>query len=219
MGEIWKMSIRFGWKTPYLVVFLFCLQLNCHRITCMLMFLGCLLGLAIVWMYGLCFQIDSVCSYSENISQNRTLAICCFVFGIIGILTACMGICLMRKYGTVFGFADSFTGRQGFADYYGRHSRCSRSNGAGGSDVLNTLRQQNEILQQQLEFQRQHHHQYGPFIPPQENNCYTNMAFIPPDLPPYSPREVSVIGSTMSPFDPPPPYSVKQNTTEEAKDP
>lgn len=181
--------------------------LNCHRITSMLMFLCSLLGLAIIWMYGMCFQLESICSYSDNISQNRTLAICSFTFGVVGIVTAGLGICLIRKYGSVFGFVMNVGGRQGFVDYYG--GRCRTTNGnnnPGGSDVMNHLRQQNEILQQQLDRQRQQQQQYGPFVPPEGPNCYTNMAFIPPELPPYSPSEVG--GSTISPYDPPPPYSV-----------
>ena len=157
-------------------------------------------------MYGLCFQEDAVCSYSENISQNRTLAICCFVFGTIGIVTSCIGVYLIRKYGYVFGIASGFGGPHGFV------GRSIGSNYTNGSDVENHLRQQNEILQQQLELQRQNQQQYGPFTPPLESNCYTNLAFIPPELPPYSPTDATVEGSTISPYDPPPPYSIKDTS-------
>lgn len=185
--------------------------LNCHRITSLMMFLGSLLGLAILWMYGLCFQHESICSYEINISQNRTLAICIFIFGVVGMLTACIGIYLIRKYGSVFGFAMNVGGRNAFMDYYGERRRTNNRNDAGGSDVVNQLRQQNEILQQELEQQRQQQQQFGPFVPPQG---YTNMAFVPPELPPYSPSVVD--GSSVSPYDPPP-YSVKDTLDENKK--
>ena len=174
----------------------------------MMMFLGSLLGLAILWMYGMCFQVESVCSYDKNVSQNRTLAICSFTFGIVGILTAGIGICLIRKYGSVFGFVMNIGGRQGFDDYYGGCRRTSNSNDRRGSDVLNQLRQQNEIFQQEVERQRQQQQQFGPFVPPQE---YTNLAFVPPELPPYSPWDAD--GNTISPYDPPP-YSAKDALNE-----
>ena len=171
----------------------------------MMMFLGSLLGLAILWMYGMCFQLESVCSYDKNISQNRTLAICSFTFGIVGVITAALGIFLIRKYGSVFGFVMNIGGRQGFVDYYGGRRRTSNTRRPSGSDTLNQLRQQNEILQQELERQRQQQQLYGPFVPPEG---YNNLAFIPPDLPPYSPRDGDEGNVTISPYDPPP-YSPK----------
>lgn len=126
-------------------------------------------------------------------------------------LTACIGIYLIRKYGSVFGFAMNVGGRNAFMDYYGERRRTNNRNDAGGSDVVNQLRQQNEILQQELEQQRQQQQQFGPFVPPQG---YTNMAFVPPELPPYSPSVVD--GSSVSPYDPPP-YSVKDTLDENKK--
>ena len=177
----------------------------------MMMFLGSLLGLAILWMYGMCFQIESVCSYDKNDSQNRTLAICSFAFGIVGLLTAAVGIFLIRKYGSVFGFVMIIGGRQGFVDYYGGRRRTSNTRHSSGGETLEQLRQQNEILQQELELQRQQQNQFGPFVPPEG---YNNLAFIPPELPPYTPRDDEGGDVTISPYDPPP-YSPKDTLNED----
>lgn len=142
------------------------------------MFFVSVCGIAIIWMYGLCFASTSKCSYNTHYDTNKTIAIVLFVLGCLSLITALVGIALIRKVGAAFGL-EVAPGRQGGLRYSGF-----------SNDVIGELRRQNAEMQRQLDNQTIY-----PNMPP---GCqgFRNFGFEPPTPPPYNlaTMEVSIVG-------------------------
>lgn len=150
-------------------------QLNMHRGISFFMFFICVMGLAIIWMYGLCLMDDTSCSYSEHVQKNKTIAIIVFTLGCVGLITAAVGIALIRKYGEAFGIK--------IVTRRGNHFRYMGYPG----DVIRELRIQSADMQNQMNNQNTY-----PYMHPGLTG-FTNFGFEPPSPPPYSPSDESVV--------------------------
>lgn len=147
--------------------------LNMHRGISFLMFFACVIGLAIIWMYGLCLVNDTSCSYSEHFQINKTIAIIVFVLGCVGLITSAIGIALIRKYGEAFGL-----------QIMTRRDRHLRYMGYPGDVRRETI--------QSIDMQRQINNQNN--YPYMHSGCagFTNYGFEPPTPPPYTPSAVQL---------------------------
>jgi hypothetical protein len=137
------------------------------------MFFACVIGLAIIWMYGLCLVNDTSCSYSEHFQINKTIAIIVFVLGCVGLITSAIGIALIRKYGEAFGL-----------QIMTRRDRHLRYMGYPGDVRRETI--------QSIDMQRQINNQNN--YPYMHSGCagFTNYGFEPPTPPPYTPSAVQL---------------------------
>lgn len=137
-------------------------------------FLISIIGLAIIWMYGLCLTEDSECSYDNSVKQNKTMALLLFSFGVVGFASAAVGVGLIRSFGLAFGLV-TVEGRNGMLRYTGYHR-----------DVMREIRRQNEAVRQERDSQAPY-----PNIPPGLQGI-ANFGFEPPSPPPYSPNAMEV---------------------------
>ncbi|KAL4235170.1 hypothetical protein ACF0H5_006808 [Mactra antiquata] len=143
-----------------------------HRILSFLMFFGCVFGLAIIWMYGLCMMSGEECSYETHEMENKISSMISFVLGIVALFTAAAGLLLVQKFGPAFGIELN----------NGERNRLRFGGGFGGN-VIDELRRQNEQMQRQLDLVN------NTNMPPGLQGI-TNYGFEPPTPPPYSPTAV-----------------------------
>lgn len=139
------------------------------------MFFGCVFGLAIIWMYGLCMMAENDCSYENYERENKIMAYIAFVIGILALFSSATGLLIVQKYGPAFGIQIT-SGQRGGLRYVGFRD-----------NIIDELRRQNEQMQRQLD----QVHSPNSNMPPGLQGI-TNYGFEPPTPPPYSPTAVEV---------------------------
>lgn len=118
---------------------------------------------------------DTECSYKGSEKENRILASVLFSLGAVGLISAAVGVGLIRSFGLAFGVV-TVEGRRGVIRYMG-YDR----------GVLNDIRRQNEISRQE----RLDNQARNQTLPPGLQG-FTNFGFEPPSPPPYSQNDVQV---------------------------
>ncbi|KAL4220608.1 hypothetical protein ACF0H5_021005 [Mactra antiquata] len=141
---------------------------------------GCIVGLIMAGIGG-------IANSDELSSLNNTLAIVIMVGCIIGLVCSIGSICVVSTYGKYFGLIMKRSGRKGRMVMVNIHAtgvNDSTVHPTGNSSRVNELQRENELIQQQIELQKQLNQQQqygggftgGPPPPP----AYTSDPVYPP---------------------------------------